>query len=274
MASAGSTDLKRATVRTAAVLNGVDRAGCRTAIKIAPSPIGEGISFNGVIAGPLTARAFKHGTAVGEVGAVEHLLAACHAAAITDLAVECSGHELPLADGSALPYIRLLRRAGIVRTREQVRPLKVRSPFVLFQNGHFSMVVPSTSNRCRLVCPVDLGELGGRCVSVFLGGGWFVRNFASARTFGPSSMAPSVLRRRLRLRFRLRRAGGLVLPARLRFPDEPWRHKVLDLFGDLWLLTRPLLLCLLVSGISHRFNLELVRRLARIAEVADDVRRN
>lgn len=268
MASAGDTKLRRGTIRSTAVLSGVDRTGRKTTIKIAPAPIGRGISFNGVVAGPQTARVFRHSTMVGGVGVVEHLLAACQAVAVTDLTVECSGRELPICDGSALPYVRLLKKAGVARAEEIVSPLKVQLLLTMRWGGRFCAVVPA--ERLRLTCLVHVLKMGFRYFSVSPAGKEFVKKLAPARTFGRSTMRPPVLRQRLRLQFRLRKICGWIIPAYPRFPDELWRHKVVDLAGDLWLLGRPLLGNLLVFEPGHSFNLRLVRWLTRITEMRDD----
>ncbi len=251
-------------MRRPVLLRGVDRTGRKAAVRIAPGDIGRGIVFNGIVASPWTACAVRYCTMVGEIGAVEHLLAACHVAAVTDLTVDCDGSELPLGDGSALPYVRLLRKAGITRTLEGIRPLRVRQTFTQRQNGRLFVLGPA--ERLLLTCLARVGRLGVRCISVSLRGTNGVRGLTSARTFGYLDTPPGVLRRRLCVRFQLKRVLGLVMPARRRCMDEPWRHKMLDLLGDLWLLGRPLLCRLVAVEPGHRFNLALVRLLAQLEE--------
>jgi len=194
---------------------------------------------------------------------VEHLLAACHGLGVTDLDVVSDGAELPLGDGSALPYVRLLGRAGVVRSAEPVEPLRPGVPVLVSEGRRFIAAVPAP--RLQLSCLARLpGPVVQHCLVRPHRG--FARELAPARTFGVTRAACGPTQRALRLPFRLERRGRLVLPTRPRFADETCRHKALDLFGDLWLLGRPLQAEVFAFCPGHGLNIRFARRLQRILE--------
>jgi UDP-3-O-[3-hydroxymyristoyl] N-acetylglucosamine deacetylase len=188
---------------------------------------------------------------------VEHLLAATSILGITDLDAAVHGGELPLLDGSSLPYVRALRRAGIVRLAGHITPLTPAAAVVRDRSG-CAAAAPAR----RFTVTVVVGPPASRSwSSSSLTAPEFAAGAAPARTFGPCR-APG----RLRLPFAVRLRRGLWFPARQRVPDEPCRHKLLDLLGDLALLGRPLRAQVVALRPSHRLNLALVRILDRQTE--------
>jgi len=243
-------------------MSGVDRRGRKCAVRVRPAPAGSGIVFNGVLrAGIGLARSPRHATWLvkgrARVGMVEHLLAACFGLGVEDLEVETTGAELPLGDGSALPYVRLLRRAGAVRQRS--RAMTLRRPVGVRRGSRFVVALPGQG--LSMTCLS--GPAGGplQLCRVRVRPQTFEMELAPARTFVRADRSAGQVRRRLRLRFALRCEAGWVVPRRRRFPDEQCRHKVLDLLGDLALLGRRLNARIVAGCPGHGLNLALVRRL-------------
>jgi UDP-3-O-acyl-N-acetylglucosamine deacetylase len=195
---------------------------------------------------------------------VEHLLAACAGLGITDLLADVAGRELPFGDGSAMPYVRLLRRAGRRGLAADLPPIELRRP-VAVGGGGFIIAVPART--LRISCLAGIPGQPAATVAVRPTGRQFEQELAPARTFGDSRLQPARLRRVLRLGFGLARIGRTVVPARSRLPDEACRHKLLDLLGDLWLLGRPLRAHLFAFRPGHELNLRFARALARDLEV-------
>ena len=189
---------------------------------------------------------------------VEHLLAACYGLGVTDLAVETTGRELPMGDGSAEPYVRLLSKAGIVRYEDGPRPARLKRPVLVKLGRRFIAAVPA--NGLTLNCLTLFPEFGPQFCSFPVTQTSFVREVARARTLARTDMSPAALGRRYALRFRLKRTGRFVCAERLRFRDEPCRHKALDLLGDMALLGRPLEAEVFAFMPGHRLNLAFVRR--------------
>jgi UDP-3-O-[3-hydroxymyristoyl] N-acetylglucosamine deacetylase len=191
---------------------------------------------------------FDHATSLGErgrdVGTVEHLLSATVGAGIDNLLVEVDGPEVPILDGSALPWLDAFAKAGLA-------PLAaLRAPFTPSR----ILSVPATAGRkleirpardLRVTYTIDFPNpaVGRQSLTVVLSPETYATHVAPARTFGFLS------------EYELLKAHGLARGASaencivvgedrvengdLRFPDEFVRHKVLDLLGDLALVGRP-----------------------------------
>lgn len=253
-----------ATIAKAARFNGRDWAGRSGAsVRLSPAGPGTGIWFNGSVRATIAnARVRAHATCVGrgrqEVRMVEHLLAACYGLGVTDLAVETSGTGLPIGDGSAEPYVRLLGRAGIVRYKEGPRPAPLNGPVLVSEGPRFIAAVPA--HGLTVNCLTLFPEFGPQFCSFPVTPASFIREVARARTLARTDMLPAALRRKHALRFGLRRTGHFVCAERLRFRDEPCRHKTLDLLGDLALLGRPLEAEVFAFMPGHRLNLAFARK--------------
>lgn len=221
-----------------------------------------GLRINGIAATIANAGHFEHSTCIGRgrqrVKMVEHLLAACAGAGVTDLEIEVSGSELPLLDGSAAPYLSAFRQAGTRPLPGRCEPLVLRSPVVVA--GRRGLIAAFPSPRPSISCAIDPPAVPQpQVVEERITPAGFAERIAPARTFGPSPESPAAVRRRLRLPFRLREWNGLKFPARPRLPDEPCRHKLLDIIGDLALLGRPLVARIHAFRPGHRLNQQLVR---------------
>jgi UDP-3-O-[3-hydroxymyristoyl] N-acetylglucosamine deacetylase len=179
-----------------------------------------------------------------DITTVEHLLAACTGAGITNLQIHVDGPEVPILDGSAAPLLALLQSAGVVRQVGTVAELAVREvvrvgdderwlelrPAARFAVDYrVSFADPAVGRQRYIVDDVD------HC---------FGSSIAPARTFGFLREVAELRRRGLGRGGSLENCiivdGGRVLSGHLRFRDEFVRHKVLDLLGDLALLEHPL----------------------------------
>lgn len=193
----------------------------------------------------------------------EHLLAALVGIGLTDVSVEVSGVEVPFMDGSALPFVRAIRRVGVVRRRLASRPAILHRPVVVGDRQRFIVALPASVLKLSYfgVSPRD----GTRAaISIVPTRATFEREIAPARTFGPTRQHASTecLRKRLGLRFALEHVAGSILPRHERRPHEWLRHKILDLMGDLAVLGRPLRAHVVACQTGHGDNLVLVRRIA------------
>jgi UDP-3-O-acyl-N-acetylglucosamine deacetylase len=238
-------------------------------VRLSPAGPGAGIWFNGhVQATPRNASVSGHATCLGrgrgKVRMVEHLLAACYGLGVTDLAVETSGAELPIGDGSAEPYVRLLTRAGIVRYKEGPEPARLKRPVLVRQGLRFIAAVPAKG--LAINCLTRFPEFGPQFGALAVTPASFLRALAGARTLARTSMSPAAFGKKYGLRFRLRRVGRFVCAERWRFRDEPCRHKALDLLGDLALLGRPLEAAVFAYMPGHRLNIAFAREIERRLE--------
>jgi UDP-3-O-acyl-N-acetylglucosamine deacetylase len=115
-------------------------------------------------------------------------------------------------------------------------------------------------------CLTRFPEFGSQFCAFAAAPASFLRTVARARTLAQTSLSPAALGRKQGMRFRLKRFGRFVCAERWRFPDEPCRHKALDLLGDLALLGRPLDAAVFAHMPGHRLNLTFARKVERELE--------
>ncbi len=234
------------------------------AVTLRPGAPGAGITINGVPATTGRASVSGHATGVGtgrnRVRMVEHLLSACYGLGVTDLLVEAPDRELPFLDGSSLGYVRALERAGLEK-QGRTDVLALARPVLVKRGACFIAAVPA--RRLAVNCLARIPGRGVQFCPVRVSAASYRQLVAPARTFGRAAGSPDAVRRALRLRCALTASGGLLFPASERLPDEPCRHKVLDLLGDLALLGRRLEAEIFAYCPGHRLNLQFVRALER-----------
>jgi UDP-3-O-acyl N-acetylglucosamine deacetylase len=210
------------------------------------------------------------GTSLGrpEVGVktVEHLLAALSGLEIDNAVVEMDSPELPMGDGSALPFLKMIRETG---TRELAAPRRFRGlkRAVALETSE-GIIVALPAERFRIACTVAFGDplLDAQYRDLTLTPEIFARELAPARTFGFYREALPLLRRGLIKGTSLENTvvigpGAVFSRGGLRFPDECVRHKILDLIGDLALLGFPLRATILAVKPGHQLNIKFVRQL-------------
>jgi UDP-3-O-[3-hydroxymyristoyl] N-acetylglucosamine deacetylase len=193
---------------------------------------------------------FDHATSLGErgrdVGTVEHLLSAAAGAGLDNLLVEIDGPELPILDGSALPWLEAFGTAGLVALNAPAVPYVPSRVFVVSESGGRKIEIrPARELRVTYTIDFPNPAVGRQSITVVLTPESYAAHIAPARTFG------------FLAEYEMLRAHGLARGARedncivvghdrvengeLRFADEFVRHKALDLLGDLALVGRPVL---------------------------------
>ena len=281
------------TVRAPAEVRGVGlHTGAETTVRVAPAPADAGVVFvrtdlperPGIPADPLhlvdrgRRTALAEGTA--EVHTVEHLLAACHGLGVDDLVVEMDGIEVPGMDGSALPFVELLRRAGVAEIPGSTRrELGLGRTEGVVEPGSEAVLSAVPRERgLRLSYTLDYGPKSPfppQHVAVDFSEDSFVREIAPARTFVLEAEAQALLARGLGKGANHQNtlvvgADGAPVQNRLRFPDEYARHKTLDLCGDLFLAGADLRAHVTAVRSGHSGNALLARRLAALVRADAD----
>ena len=262
--------LGRATAATRGV--GV-RSGREIAARLLPAEAGAGLAIHRADLGARFPLDLHHAlelpncTAVGTcaddaVMFVEHLMAALHVRGITDLVVEVDGPELPLLDGSALAWDRLIREAGVTDLGGEVQPLVV-TQAVRIEDGNCSTVAEPGSPATFAYELEYAHPLIGRQAARFEPGrDDFAETLAPARTFAliedlRQAQAAGLLRGGGEENCRIIYADRWSAPPTL--PDECARHKLLDLLGDLYLLGRPVWGRITARRTGHAHNRALLR---------------
>ncbi len=174
---------------------------------------------------------------------VEHLLAALAGVGISSALLLVDGPEIPLMDGSAQPWVEAIAEVGLKSLGPRLLPLVLDQPITLQQGQSFATALPSDQLRLGVAIEFPQPAIGRQLYSLALTPQAFVEQIAPARTFGFKHQVEQLLAAGLIKGGALDNAlvcdgEGWVNPP-LRFADEPVRHKLLDLLGDLALAGLP-----------------------------------
>lgn len=197
---------------------------------------------------------------------VEHLLAALWGEGVDNAVVVVDGPEVPALDGSAAPWVEELQRAGLRAQDAPRRAIRVVEAVEVDDGERRGRVLPASRLEISVHIAFDHPLVGHQQVEMAIVNGTFSREIAWARTFGFVADIAAMQAMGLARGGGLHNAlvygsDGIVNPEGWRRHDEPVRHKVLDLLGDLALLGAPLLGRVEVDRPGHGFNRVLVRRL-------------
>jgi len=206
-------------------------------------------------------------TDTASVRTVEHLLAALAGSGIEDARIEIDGPEVPLLDGSAKNWVEAINEAGIVEKPETSPAVVLKEPVSVYHGDAFVTALPAPTLRFTYGIDFDLPTIGNQWHS------WtpeedFGEAIAPARTFGLAHQIEQLQNRGLIKGGSLENAlvcgeqGWLNGP--LRFSNEPARHKLLDLVGDLSLLGNFPVAHFLSYKASHNLHIQLAKKLAMI----------
>jgi UDP-3-O-[3-hydroxymyristoyl] N-acetylglucosamine deacetylase len=195
---------------------------------------------------------------------------------VDDVEAAIEGDEVPILDGSAAPWCRLILEAGIVETAMPRRRLALRRPVELARDGRLIRAEPADFTHYAV--GLDLAHWGTLHWQGVPDGAEFLAELAPARSFGRLKWAlPAAILARLLQRESLRGAsfsntaplvGGRILGG-ARLPAEPVRHRALDLLGDLALLGAPLQAQVTAWRPSHAMNHAFLHHLLRDADALE-----
>jgi UDP-3-O-[3-hydroxymyristoyl] N-acetylglucosamine deacetylase len=194
---------------------------------------------------------------------LEHLLAALSAGGVDSLLVELSGEEIPILDGSALPFAAAIKEAGIEILPLKKRIMRILKPGLIQDGDAGFEFSPDPEFRISYKIDFDHPAIRVQSIDFRVTADGFLAEIAPARTFGFLKDVEDLRRRGLAL-------GGAydnvlvlddekVVNGPLRYPDEFVRHKVLDLIGDLSLLGCPVVGHFRVTKAGHPLHLCAVR---------------
>ena len=207
--------------------------------------------------------------ATGEaaVRTVEHLLATLVGLGIDNAHIEVNGPELPLLDGSAQLWVEAVATAG-KRLQSAPRPTwEIDAPVWVRADDAFVVAMPATETRLTYGIDFDLAAIGNQWHSWSPQASSFITDIAPARTFGLAHQIDYLRQQGLIKGGSLDNAlvcdrDGWVNPP-LRFDNEPARHKLLDLIGDLSLLGTLPKAHITAYKASHTLHVQLAKALLR-----------
>jgi UDP-3-O-[3-hydroxymyristoyl] N-acetylglucosamine deacetylase len=182
--------------------------------------------------------------------------------------IEVDGPELPLLDGSAREWVEAIAQAGRVAQAVSRNLIPLSEPIWIYQGDAFVAALPSSELRFTYGIDFDLPAIGNQWYSWTPRQEQFEAAIAPARTFGLAHQIEQL------------RVNGLIkggsldnalvcgndgwLNPPLRFSNEPVRHKLLDLIGDLSLLGAYPLAHVLAYKASHHLHTQLTQRLIQL----------
>ncbi|MEH2389232.1 MAG: UDP-3-O-acyl-N-acetylglucosamine deacetylase [Nostoc sp.] len=259
-------------------------SGVSTQVRILPADAGSGRYFVRVDLPdlpiiPAQVAAVSHtvlSTQLGKgevyVRTVEHLLAALSGMGVDNARIEIDGPEVPLLDGSASVWTANITQVGLVSqpVNNQI-PLAITEPIWVYQGDAFVCALPAPETRFSYGIDFDLPAIGNQWHSWSLtaelekASASFAAEIAPARTFGLLDQIEHLQKTGLIKGGSLDNAlvcgseGWLNPP--LRFANEPVRHKILDLVGDLSLLGTFPTAHLLAYKASHNLHIQLAQRI-------------
>ena len=201
------------------------------------------------------------------VATIEHLMAALAALGVDNAVVELDGPEIPIMDGSALPFVQMLDRAGR-RRQEAVRQyIEVLEPIEVVDGDKIVRLSPCDRFEVAFEIAFPSRAIGRQRVDLAVTEDSFRAELADCRTFGFLQEVEALRQAGLARGGSMDNAvvidGDRILnPEGLRRPDEFVRHKALDAVGDLYVLGAPLLARFEGIYAGHAANNQVVRALA------------
>ena len=236
------------TLRDAIAFEGVGlHTGASARVRVLPAPAGHGLRFrlDDAVEFPAradyvveTVRATVLGVGEHRVSTVEHLLSALLGCGVDNALLDVHGPEIPVADGSAKVFADAIEAVGLV-PQPEARLRWIPTETHVFRDGDKLLIVtPASSFRVRMTVDYP-APVGAQYVETEIAPEPYRANVAANRTFGFVHEVEALVRRGLAQGGTLDNAvvfGPEGPMAPLRAPDEPCRHKVLDLVGDFALL--------------------------------------
>ena len=261
-------------------------SGASVCLQILPAPPGTGIVFRRtdldgfeVEANGRNVARVSYATSLMKKGVListtEHLLSAFIGLGVDNAIVELDNLELPILDGSALPFVELIQKSGLRKQRRPRRYMKMLREVEMREGNKFISVYPADSYSVSYSINFPHPLIGKETFQVELSNGSYLRKIAPARTFG--SREDEKAMRNMGLIRGASRDNCIVLTrdgvenGPLRFPDEFVRHKVLDLVGDLALLGKPILGKIVADRAGHAMHTALVSRILRDQSLWEEV---
>ena len=253
-------------------------SGRRVSLLLKPAPVGHGIRFCRTDLPDVPAISAHHNNVVNTfqattigfdgvvVSTIEHLMAALYGCGVDNALVELNGPEVPIFDGSADPYVKLIRKATLREQSEIRNYLAIQRSITVAEGDSFIKASPCDRFRVRYMIDYPHPMVGKQELSWTHHNGNFAKEIAKARTFG-------FLKDVRRLQTMGLIQGGSLSNAVVfddqdllnrdgfRYQDECVRHKILDFIGDLALTGMAILGSFEVHKAGHALHSRFLHQL-------------
>lgn len=250
------SQIRQKTLKSSVVIKGLGlHSGIKTGLILTPLPPDSGIVFGDISTGARIPACMEnvlstdYATTLSDgkvtIKTIEHIMSALSSYNITNLLVKI-GDEAPIMDGSALDFCDIIEDAGLIEQSAFIDPIIITKKIMVENHDSGASLTVEPCDRFEINYHLEYPEPIGKqhYNYIYRSGRDYKENIAPARTFG-------FLKDMKQLNEMGLAAGGKltnvvliddtkIINTPLRFPDEPTRHKILDLIGDLYLLGRPI----------------------------------
>lgn len=270
------------TIAKEASLSGIGlHAGNEVSLKFCPAEPGTGVVFQraDLPSKPVIPATIEYvtdtsrNTTIGIGGVViytiEHVLSAIKALEIDNVFVEITAPEPPIMDGSALPFFSVLEKAGVVEQNQTVNTIRIQEPIYFSQGDSHLVCIPDETFRVTYTlhyphCKI----LGAQYYTTEVNTQIFKTDIAPCRTFSKYEEIAFLMDRGLIKGGSLSNSivikDDVVLSkGGLHFPNEPARHKALDLIGDISLVGYPFVGHIIAVRSGHAGNCALAEKICQ-----------
>jgi UDP-3-O-[3-hydroxymyristoyl] N-acetylglucosamine deacetylase len=217
------------------------------------------------------------------VSTIEHVMAALCGCGIHNATLELDGPEVPILDGSSLPFVRGLINAGRVRLGAPMQAIEVLEQVGVSNDDAYARIEPANAMIVQFHIDFSDKAIGQQNKELVLSNGAFARELCDSRTFCRQRDVDAMRANGLAMGGTLRNAvvfegENILSPGGLRHRDEPVRHKMLDAVGDLALAGAPILGKYIGYKAGHAMTNTLLRELFsrpdawRYVELSEDQR--
>lgn len=209
------------------------------------------------------------------VTTVEHLLSSFYGLGVDNVVVKMNGaSEIPIFDSSSLVFAQKIVDSGIKKLKKKRKVLKINKPIIIKSRDNFSsaVIIPSSSFKVRAIIDFN-GAIGKQTYLVDLTMAEnYLKEIAPARSFFIEPFNPKswkVLRKKFKMLPENPVLSNIIVYTekkfitKLRYENEPVRHKISDFLGDLSLLGHRVMGEFILYRPGHSFNNEIVKRLAK-----------
>jgi UDP-3-O-acyl N-acetylglucosamine deacetylase len=196
---------------------------------------------------------------------VEHMLSAVKALGVDNIRIRVRGDEAPAMDGSAFLFVKALKKAGITGQAAEKKVFTPREPLLLRENGKYMAALPGKGFSVYYFSDFSKQglapeEAGGKVTPEN-----FIKEISRARTFGFKQEIEALQKAGLIKGASLKNAividKGKPVNGRLRFKNEPARHKVLDIIGDFSFIEGEINMTVIAYKTGHTENIKMVKQI-------------
>ncbi|MEO0223951.1 MAG: UDP-3-O-acyl-N-acetylglucosamine deacetylase [candidate division WOR-3 bacterium] len=199
-----------------------------------------------------------------EIQTVEHLLSALNALGIYDIKIILEGNEIPILDGSSETFFEEIKKVGFLELDKEIEPFKLLEPIEIKIGDSYIYAKPSEKFIINYAIIYEHEFLKSQFFRIEVNEVSYYEEISKARTYAFEEEIDNLIENNfgrggnLENTLIISKNGYLNKP---KFLDEPVRHKILDLIGDLMFLNRPFIGEIFCIKGSHTLHIEFVKKL-------------